>query len=76
MTEHANPMLNFGQELKSINKMMQGLGCRIDPKLFEGIDEDTDYIKNKMYKQQPKNVQITVEGTLKPVKTNKRRLGS
>lgn len=74
MKEHGPEMLEFGSKLKSINKMMEDLGCSLDPKIFDDIDEDTDYIKNKKYKEFLPGDRVKIEATLRPVKTTKRKI--
>ena len=73
MNQHGPEMMEFGPKLKNINKMMSDLGCAIDPKLFEGIDEDTDYIRSKKYNQFKPGDRVTIEASLRPVKVNKKR---
>lgn len=73
MDEYGPEMMEFGSKLKNINKMMGNLGCSINPKIFEGIDEDTYYIKSKKYKQFLPGDKVTIEATIKPVKTRKKK---
>lgn len=74
MNEHGPEMLEFGSKLKSISKMMEELGCSVDTKIFDEIDEDTDYIKTKKYKEFLPGDRVKIEATLRPVKTNKRKI--
>ena len=54
--------------------MMEELGCSVDTKIFDEIDEDTDYIKTKKYKEFLPGDRVKIEATLRPVKTNKRKI--
>lgn len=74
MNEHGPEMFEFGSKLKSISKMMEELGCSVDTKIFDEIDEDTDYIKTKKYKEFLPGDRVKIEATLRPVKTNKRKI--
>lgn len=50
MTNHADPLLDIGDQLKGINETLRGLGRNVvDQSLFRDLDKDIEYIKKKKY---------------------------
>ena len=68
MRQHGPPMFEISDRLKGINSTLKGMGRGLDPSLFQGIDEDTDYIQKKKYEQFLPGDQVTIEATMRPVR--------